>query len=118
MLDQQAMRQRILDVANMIVLLEGGSVTVSEVRIVDAPAFFDQSYGATLIDEDGNVILRVSVKRSVDQIADTVIHEVAHVLLGPEHIDNPDHGEDFHDVYRRLQERYFGVVMEEITRPD
>jgi hypothetical protein len=40
---------RILGVANMIVTLEGSPVQVSEVRIVAAPVFFDQSYGTTLL---------------------------------------------------------------------
>lgn len=116
MFDQQAMRQRILGVANMIVPLEGGPVPVKDVRIVAAPAFFDHTYGTTILENDGSVVLRISAKRSVSDVADTVLHELAHVLLGVEHIDNPDHGVQFQKTYETLRGKYFDVVMEELTR--
>lgn len=110
MVDQAALRSEILETVNAILILEGGSVPVSEVRIVSAPAFFDQSYGTSMVLEDGSIALRIAVQRPPDQVADTILHEVAHVLLGPEHIDNPDHGAEFQSVYQDLREKYAGVV--------
>ena len=118
MLDQQTLRQRILEITNMIVTLEGGPMKISDVRIVPAPAFFDSTYGTSIHrEEDGTAILRISTKRPVDEVANTILHETAHVLLGPDHVDGPDHAELFQKTYRRIWEKYFDVVLEEITRP-
>jgi len=115
MLDQRALRSRILETTNMMIALEGGPVPVSDVRIVSAPMFFDQTYGTSMLMDDGQVVLRVSVGRPVEGVADTVIHETAHVLLGVEHIDKPDHGETFQGLYRRLREKYYDVVVESLN---
>jgi hypothetical protein len=114
MLDQADLRSRILETANMIVTLEGGPVQVADVRIVAAPAFFDNSYGTSILEDDGSVVLRVAVQRPPDQVVDTVLHELAHVLLGPEHIDQPDHGAEFQRVYGDLKRKYVDVVMEQL----
>jgi hypothetical protein len=112
--DHSTLRSRILETVNMIVTLEGGPVQVADVRIVSAPAFFDSTYGTSILTDDGNVVLRVAVQRPPDQVADTVLHELAHVLLGPEHIDQPDHGAQFQSIYAGLKGKYTDVVMEQL----
>jgi hypothetical protein len=116
-MDQSTLRSEILETVNMIVTLEGGPVPVSDVRIVAAPAFFDQTYGMSILEDDGSVVLRIAVQRPADQVADTVLHETAHVLLGSEHIDRPDHGPKFQAVYGDLKGKYFSVVMESLKWP-
>lgn len=116
MIDQDLLRQRILETVNDILILEKGSVFVDEIRIVDAPAFFDETYGTSIIRPDGGIAIRVAVKRPAADVADTVIHETAHVLLGKEHVENSDHGPLFQEVYAQLRERYLPVVMERISR--
>jgi hypothetical protein len=111
-LDQDALRAKILETLNLLVALEGGPVAVTEVRIVPAPAFLDQTYGTSILLEDGSVAVRIAVQRPLPQVADTVLHETAHVLLGPEHVDRPDHGPEFQRVYQGLREKYSDVVME------
>jgi len=117
MMDQAALRSEILETVNSILILEGSESFVSEVRIVSAPAFFDQSYGTAMVLDDGSIALRIAVQRPVDQVADTILHETAHVLLGSSHIDNPDHGLMFQSVYKELRERYLSVVMETLAHP-
>lgn len=114
-IDQAALRSRILEIVNVIVTLEGGPVPVADIRIVSAPAFFDQTRGMSMLLDDGSVALRIAVQRPADQVADTVLHETAHVLLGPEHIDQPDHGPEFQRVYLDLRQKYTDVVMERLT---
>lgn len=115
MLDQAALRSRILETANMIITLEGGPVPVMDVRIVSAPVFFNNSYGTAMLLDDGSVVLRISVGRPPDQVVDTILHEIAHVLLGTEHIDQPDHGQEFKSVYGDLKRKYTDVVLEQLT---
>jgi len=110
MMDQTSLRSEILETVNAILILEGCPTPVSEVRIVAASEFFDQSYGTAMVLDDGSIALRIAVRRSPDQVADTILHETAHVLLGPEHIDAPDHGPEFQGVYQDLREKYLGVV--------
>lgn len=110
MIDQQTIRSRILEIVNTIITVEDGPIQVKDVRIVDAPAFFDDSYGTSILEEDGSIVLRIATRRSLDQVADTVLHETAHILLGPEHVDQPDHGEEFQGIYARLRREYMGVV--------
>jgi len=117
MVDQALLRERILETVNMIIALEGGPVPVVEVRVVTAPAFFDSTFGTSLLTEDGHVVMRVAVQRPGKDVADTILHETAHVLLGPDHIDQPDHGLNFQNTYRRIRDKYFDVVLEEVTRP-
>lgn len=117
MVDQALLRDRILETVNMIVTLEGGPVPVAEIRVVMAPEFFDSTFGTSLIADDGQVVMRVAVQRPGEAVADTVLHETAHVLLGPEHIDQSDHGQNFQNTYRRIRDKYFDVVLEEVTRP-
>lgn len=117
MLDQQTLRARILEIANVIVAVEGGSMKISDVRIVDAPTFFDSTHGTAILQDDGSVVLRISTKRPVDQVADTILHECAHVILGPEHIDQPDHGKAFQDAYQKVREKYMGVVTGTLEVP-
>jgi hypothetical protein len=112
MIDQAALRAELLEITNSILVLEGSSTFVDEIRLVTAPAFFDDSYGTVLLEGDDRVVMRVSIGRPEDQVADTIVHETAHVLLGPEHIDNPDHGDRFQSVYQDLREKYMSVVME------
>lgn len=117
MLDDLTLRSRILEVVNMIITLEGGPVPVVEVRVVTAPAFFDSTFGTSLLTESGQVVMRVAVQRPGEDVADTVLHETAHTLLGPDHVDHSDHGADFQNTYRRIRDKYFDVVLEEVTRP-
>lgn len=117
MLDDLTLRKRILETVNMIITLEGGPVPVAEVRVVTAPAFFDSTFGTSLLTDGGQIAMRVAVQRPGEDVADTVLHETAHVLLGPDHIDHSDHGTDFQNTYRRIREKYFDVVLEEVTRP-
>ncbi len=115
--DELTLRSRILEIVNMIVALEGGPMPLSQVRIVTGPMFFDSTFGTTLLTQDGGAVMRVAVARPGEDVADTVLHETAHLLLGPEHIDQPDHGPGFQNTYRRIRDKYFDVVLEEITRP-
>jgi hypothetical protein len=114
-IDQLALRSRILEIVNVIVTLEGGPAPVADVRIVAAPAFFDQTHGMSMLQEDGSVVLRIAVQRPADQVADTVLHETAHVLLGTEHIDQPDHGPGWRSVYQELQQKYRAIVLDVLT---
>lgn len=115
-IDQLALRSRILEIVNVIVTLEGGPLQVSDVRIVAAPAFFDQTYGKSMLLDDGSLVLRIAVRRPADQVSGTVLHETAHVLLGPEHIDQPNHGPEFQSIYEELHRKYFAVVAEKLVR--
>lgn len=117
MVDQKALSAKILELANMMVMIEGGTLPVSEVRIVDAPMFFDNSYGTSMVLDKGSSAIRVSVKRPPAEVADTILHETAHVIMGAEHVENPDHGQKFQALYQKLRVKYFDVVMQELTRP-
>lgn len=117
MLDQASLRSRILETANMIVTLEGGPVPVMDVWIVAAPTFFDSTYGTSILEDDGSVVLRIAVQRPLDQVVDTVLHEMAHILLGPEHIDHSGHGPEFQRISADLKQKYTDVVMEQLTGP-
>ena len=103
-------RDLILEVANEIIRLEGGTVPVTDIRIVPAQTFFDMSHGTTILEENGDIALRVAVDRPPAEVGDTIIHELAHVLLGREHIDNPDHGPRFQEIYERLKKKYLDTV--------
>jgi len=109
--DKVALRSRILETANMIITIEGGPVQVEDVLIVAAPMFFNSTYGTSILKDNGHVVLRVAVKRPPEQVVDTILHEVAHVLLGLKHIDNPDHGPVFQGVYKDLKRKYSDVVI-------
>ncbi len=115
-IDQTRWRDLILEVANDIIRLEGGAVPVSEVRIVPAPTFFGLSHGTAILMENGDVALRVAVDRPPAEVGDTILHEIAHVLLGREHIDQPDHGPQFQKIYEHLKKTYLDTVTEEIPR--
>lgn len=106
MTDQLRLRPLILEAVNDIIRIEGGPVFVSDVRIVSAPTFFGLSHGTTLLLDDGSVAMRVAVQRPAAEVVDTILHETAHVLLGPEHIENPDHGARFQEIYARLLRQY------------
>jgi len=110
-----ALGRKVLDTVNMIITLEGGPVPLKEVRVVTAPMFFDSTYGTSLLDDDGQVVMRVAVQRPREAVADTVLHETAHILLGTEHIDRPDHGPTFQGTYQRLRDKYFDVVLESLA---
>ena len=114
--DQLRWRELILEVANEIIRLEGGAVPVTEVRIVPAQTFFDMSHGTTILEENGDVALRVAVDRPRLEVGDTILHELAHVLLGREHIDRPDHGPRFQELYAHLKRTYLDTVTEVIPR--
>ncbi len=114
--DQLRWRELILEVANDIIRLEGGPVPVTEVRIVPGRDFFGLSHGTAMVLENGDVAVRVAVDRPPAEVGDTVIHELAHVLLGCEHIDNPDHGPRFQEIYERLKRKYLDTVTEELPR--
>jgi hypothetical protein len=108
--DQLRLRKLILEAVNDIIRIEEGPVPVSEVRVVAAPTFFGLSHGTALLLENGDVVLRVAVERPAEEVVDTILHETAHVLLGREHIDRPDHGVRFQGVYERLRRRYGSSV--------
>lgn len=112
----QFFRSKILEIANDIVVLENGSVPVEDVRIVSADTFFGMSYGTSMLLDDGKVVLRIAVKRPLPEVADTILHETAHVLLGPEHIDNPDHGREFQKVYGELKRKYLAAIEKRLRK--
>jgi hypothetical protein len=116
MVDDALLRERILETVNMIITLEGGPVPVAEIRIVSAPMFFDSTFGTSLLNQEGDAVMRVAVHRPDDAVVDTILHETAHILQGPEHIDQGDHGPAFQATEKRVRNRYWGVVREQITR--
>jgi hypothetical protein len=117
MVDDVLLRERILEAVNMIIILEGGPVPVAEVRVVTAPMFFDSTFGTSLLTPEGDAVMRVAVHRPDDAVVDTILHETAHILQGPEHIDEGDHGPAFQATEEQIRNKYWGVVREEITRP-
>lgn len=114
--DQARWRALTLEVINEIIHLEGGSVFVGEVRIVPAATFVDHTHGTAMLLDDGTIAVRVAVDRSPTAVGDTILHEIAHVLLGPEHIDNPDHGPRFQDLYAHLKTTYLDTVTDDLPR--
>ena len=116
MVDDALLRERILETVNMIVALEGGPVSLAEVRVVTAPMFFDSTFGTSLLTPEGDVVMRIAVHRPDDAVVDTILHETAHVLQGPEHINVGDHGPAFQETEKRIRNRYWGAVREQITR--
>jgi hypothetical protein len=60
--------------------------------------------------ENGDIAIRIAVGRPPAEVVDTILHETAHVLLGPEHIDQPDHGPRFQELYKRLKQKYSSVM--------
>ncbi len=114
--DQLRWRELILEVANDIIRLEGGPVPITEVRIVPGRDFFGLSHGTTMVLENGDIAVRVAVDRPPAEVGDTIIHELAHVLLGREHIDNPDHGPRFQEIYERLKKKYLDTVTGDLPR--
>jgi hypothetical protein len=109
-------RSKILEISNDIIVLENGPVPVEDVRIVPAETFFGMSYGTSMLLDDGKVVLRITIKRPLAEVADTILHETAHVLLGREHIDQPDHGPAFQGVYERLKLKYLAAVTKRLER--
>lgn len=108
--DQARLRSLILDAVNNIVRIEGGPVFVSEVRLVPGRNFFGLSYGTSILTENGDIAIRIAVGRPPAEVVDTILHETAHVLLGPEHIDQPDHGPRFQELYGHLTQKYSSSV--------
>lgn len=103
---QLELRQLILEALNFVIASEGGTRKVDEVRIVPGADFFGLSNGDTLMLPDGRIAVRIAVGRAPEKVVDTILHEAAHVILGPEHIENPDHGPGFQDLHDRLRRTY------------
>lgn len=112
---QLALRALILEVVNDIIRLEGGPVSVREIRIVPGQSFFGLSHGTAILLENGDVALRVAVGRPTEEVVDTILHEIAHVLLGREHIDVPDHGSRFQEIYAHLKREYSPLVTDRLV---
>ena len=111
---QLTLRALILEVVNDIIRLEGGAVPVREIRIVPGSSFFGLSHGTAILLENGGVALRVAVGRPTDEVVDTILHEIAHILLGREHIDVPDHGPHFQKIYAHLKRKYSPLVTDRL----
>jgi len=108
--DQAHLRSLILEAVNDIIRIEGGPVFVSEVRLVPGRDFFGLSYGTSILMENGDVALRIAVGRPPAEVVDTILHETAHILLGTDHIDQPDHGARFQELYKRLKRKYSSTI--------
>lgn len=113
--DQLKLRDTILEAVNAIIQAEGGPVPVKEVRLVPGAEFLDHTYGTAILLPDGGIALRVAVGRPAPAVVDTILHETAHVLLGPEHVDRPDHGEAFQRLYGRLTQKYGGSFASQLA---
>lgn len=107
---QLELRELIREALNFVIESEGGAYRVQEVRIVPGADFFGLSNGDTLMLPDGRIAVRIAVGRPPERVVDTILHEAAHVILGPEHIENPDHGSGFQALHDRLRRKYAGVV--------
>ncbi len=114
--DQLRWRGLVLDLINEIIHIEGGSVFVGEVRIVPAATFVDHTHGTAMLLDDGTIAVRIAVERAPAAVGDTILHEIAHILLGTEHIDNPDHGPRFQDLYTHLKAKYLDTVTDDLPR--
>ena len=114
--EDQHLKSLILEAVNDIIRIEGGPVAVREIRIVPGDSFFGLSHGTAILEENGDVAMRVAVGRPPAEVVDTILHELAHVLLGREHIDNPDHGPRFQEIYERLKKKYLDTVTGDLPR--
>lgn len=111
---QLELRTSILEAINAVVRAESGPVYVSEVRLVPGSSFFGISNGDTLLLPGGKIAVRIAVGRAPEAVVDTILHETAHVLLGPEHIDQPDHGPTFQALHERLRLKYADSVLSRV----
>lgn len=109
-------RDRILQIANQMLELEGGA-HFDDVWVEEGKSYIGRYLGTTILTKDGLVVLRVAIGRSADAVADTIIHEVAHRLLGVQHIRKGSHGEDFSQVYDSLKKKYQGYTVEALEAP-
>ena len=111
--EDQRLKALILEAVNDIIEIESGPVQVSEIRIVPGVSFFGLSHGTAIRRDDGKIAMRVAVGRPPHEVVDTILHETAHIILGPEHIDEPDHGPRFQEIYAHLTRTYtnrFGKI--------
>ena len=109
--DLVPVRESIIQLINEIIENEGGPVVVDDVWIVPEKAYLGRYFGTTILTKEGFVVLRVAIKRSVEKVVDTILHEAAHILLGKRHIKKINHGRRFKVMYDALKERYTESVL-------
>jgi Zn-dependent peptidase ImmA (M78 family) len=108
------LRETIAAIMNEIVRMEKGPVSVADVWIVPESAYLGRYFGTTILTKDGDVVLRIAVKRALDEVADTLLHELSHILLGKRHIRKINHGPHFTKLYEYLKQHYTDFVLAQL----
>jgi hypothetical protein len=65
--------------------------------------------GVTHFVNDGSIEIEILTRQSVSEAVETLIHELAHVIVGP----NKEHGEEFHNACDALITEYTRILDDE-----
>lgn len=80
---------------------------VNEIEPIDG----EEVSGVTRFADDGAIEIEVLTRQSVTNAVETLIHELAHVIVGP----IKEHGEAFHKACDALVEEYTRILDDEFS---
>lgn len=72
----------------------------------------EEIYGLTDFGDDSSVLVFVSSKLTVENAAEVLAHELAHVAVGVE----KEHGPEWEQAFEAIHEKYEEIILEEIGK--
>lgn len=107
-------RESILAIINNLLEQEHKFIRVDDVWIVPEASYSGRYFGTTILTKGGETVIRIAIGRPREDVADTIIHEAAHILLGKRHIRNINHGRKFTEMYAMLTNDYKDLVVAQL----